>query len=122
MFKKKEKQIVNQYAEEEYRNLLHHVQVKFPDEPLEQVEYVRQNNDSRYYVMMLVEIAQRELAKRPTLSEEMNISPMLLEYMLRGFMDAVAHMQDELPEGVYDYIKNKSDTFLLKCIEHAITK
>lgn len=34
-----------------------------------------------------------------------------MEYFLRGLLDMARHMQSNLPDGVYDYILNNSESF-----------
>lgn len=119
MFKKKQ-EVVDLYRDKEYLDVIIESQKKFPGDPLSELDYLKKNSNVKHYTMRLIQLAQLELCNRPNLHKNMEIYPGLVEYMLRAFCDAIGHMQKDLPEGVYDYILNKSDTFMLECIKHAL--
>ncbi|HEY8344263.1 MAG TPA: hypothetical protein VIL66_03625 [Bacillota bacterium] len=117
MFKKKIYQHLHQ--DKEYVDLFSQAQ-KHSDNPMEQIEYVRKQNVSKKHeLMFLIEMSQMYFANHPTLSEPITFEPPAIENTLRGLMEAVNHMQKDLPDGVYEFILNRMDHFLIKCLESA---
>ncbi|MBA4544701.1 hypothetical protein H1164_17980 [Thermoactinomyces daqus] len=45
-----------------------------------------------------------------------------LEWMLRSIKDLVNHLQEDLPDGVYEYNFNRIEDFLYKCLAGAERK
>lgn len=117
LFKKRKKEINNHYRDHSYINARIDSAKKYPDDLFLQLDYMKKTYGVKFHMMRMTEIAQ--VALRDTKESELELHPVLLEYMTRGFMDALAHMQDDLPNGVYGYIENNTDTFFYKCIEHA---
>lgn len=67
--------------------------------------------------MRMAQIAQKVL--RDTKNHEIDLHSGLLDYLNIGYMEALAHMEKDLPEGVYKFIQKNSEAFFYRCIEHA---
>lgn len=117
LLKRKPKPIIDHYRSHDYINAKIQVTKSFPNSFISQVEEMKRLYGSKFHVMYMAEVTQTQL--RDTNNGEIKLNPFLLEYMTRGFIDAIAHMQEDLPEGVYEYIENKTDTFFYTCIEHS---
>lgn len=105
----------------EYKQLICEAYNKYPDNNLEALKYVKEKGGEHDYITFLLEITQSELinesAKSSWEQNKYEFSAGQLEFMLRGFYDAVNHIPKDLPHGVYKYISNRSEDFLLKCLE-----
>ncbi|CUB08925.1 hypothetical protein SAMN04487767_106239 [Bacillus wiedmannii] len=106
---------------QEYKQLISEAYNKYPENQLDALKYVKEKGGVHNYITFLLEITQSELIHESSKSSgEQNkyeFSAGQLEFMLRGFYDAVNHMPNDLPHGVYNYISNRSEDFLLKCLE-----
>ncbi|PFW75832.1 hypothetical protein COL23_13420 [Priestia aryabhattai] len=124
MFKRSEP-YAHSYSKE-YQDFVSKVYDKYPDDPNAAVKYIKQNASRHTYITYLLQLTQNEL-----ISESANprweqptyqFSAGELEFMLRGFFDAVDHLENDLPAGVFDYISNRSEDFLLKCLKTTYEK
>ncbi|MFQ6391363.1 hypothetical protein ACLNAR_26625 [Priestia aryabhattai] len=105
----------------EYQDFVFKVEDKYPDDPNAALKYIRENASRQTYITYLLRLTQNELNsesanphwKQPTYQ----FSAGELEFMLRGFFDAVDHLKNDLPAGVFEYISNRSEDFLLKCLK-----
>ena len=118
MFKKKQL-YEHLHHDKEYLELFSQTQ-KHSKDPLEQIEYLRNAKVSKKHeLMFLIEMTQMYFAEHPSLSEPITFEPITIERTLRGMMEAVNRMQKELPDGIYEFMLNRMDSFLIKCLETA---
>lgn len=118
--KKQPKVINNHYRSHEYINAKLEMERLFPDNIITQVEEMKKVYGSKFHVMFMAQATQVQL--RDTKEGKITFDPILLEYMSRGFIDAIAHMQEDLPEGIYEYIVNNTNSYFYKCLEHSLGK
>lgn len=102
--------IVRQDEREEFRDLIISAQKKFPDDIENQIKYVEENGSKQDILLGKLTILQYAYALSK--KNKIELSSKEIELMLRAFLDAARHMQNKLPDGVYGYINNKSDSFM----------
>ncbi|MGM7634179.1 hypothetical protein [Bacillus sp. Hm123] len=115
MFKKKDKIVADPYRSMEYVNAIREATEKNPEDVSAQLNYIRKQYGAKFHVMRMAEISHIQLNESK--AADISFHPIVLRNMMSAFMDAFAHMQEDLPDGVYNYIENKSDSFFYKCIE-----
>lgn len=116
MFKKEK--IVRQDNKTNYHDITEKAYHSAPDDIIAQIEYVKENGTSQHYIMFLVSKAQVELSNYPTLrGKDMIFKQGTVEYLLRGILDALKHMQDNLPEGVFEYITGNLEPAMINILQ-----
>lgn len=110
----------------EYKDFVFKVEDKYPEDPKAVLKYIKENASKQTYVTYLLQLTQNELISESAKSHweqtPYQFSAGELEFMLRGFFDAVDHLKNDLPEGVFQYISNRSEDFLLKCLKETYEK
>ncbi len=97
-FKKKE--IVRLDDTKEYKDIAISIRNKFPDNPLKQLEEW-EKQPSEYRVMGISEVVQHFLAHQQ--GKSANLGAGQIELLYRSLLDLSRHLQENLPDGVYDY-------------------
>lgn len=102
--------------DKEYKELVSQAINEHPDDPIAQIQYLESIGTSEKFLLQrMVQLAQSEMVSATDL--DISFSGRQLEWTLRGIMDAINHLQKNLPSGVYNYIYNHMDTFLKECIQ-----
>jgi len=115
MFKKEK--IIRQDNKDDYNDITEKAYHSAPDDIIAQIEYVKKNGTTQHYIMFLVSKAQVELSHYPTLrGNDMILKQGTVEYMLRGILDALRHMQDNLPEGVFEFITGNLEPAMINIL------
>lgn len=84
---------------------------KHSDEPLEQFLWVKNNQDLSYQQKIINMVALTQLHFNSHTFEEIKLNDAHIDLLSRAFLDALGHMQEDLPEGVYKFIySNAADT------------
>lgn len=110
-----DKIIIRHDQSENYVNLLKEAQLNHPGDPFDQLEYVRENGTLQDYALFLVST----VCTLCICSKNMRFSVKATEmdFILRSFSDALSHMQEDLPDGVYYYIVSKMNDPLMKVLK-----
>lgn len=101
LFGKKE-QIVDRTRRDEYYNITKAAFENEPNDVLKQLKYVKDNGKPENYLTFLLQEGQKSVAYSNTPSK-LSHSKTQVDYILRLYLDSVAHMQNNLPDGVYEY-------------------
>ncbi len=112
----KKKEIKKQTRDPEYIKAKIEANEKFPDDPLNQIEYLFENYGPKFKVMRMLELAQFNLSINPNGNVELFAGT--LDWFIRGTLDAVDHMEDDLPDGVYEYINTNIEPVSKKIIQY----
>lgn len=111
-----EKEIIKNDYKEECVNLVAKAQEysKSIEEQLEFVEKAKFNSETKlnsklillqlYYAVLICEPEKK--------CNKVEISMQNIEYLLRSMLDMARHMQQNLPDGVYQYIEKNMDNFI----------
>ncbi|MBO9129135.1 hypothetical protein [Bacillus sp. 165] len=113
MFKKK---IICHDDSEEYKDIIIESQEKHPNDYLKQLEYVRDNGTKQHYSMWLADRLQ--YVSTMNRWEKLELKGAHTDLIGRSLLNALSHMQTDLPDGVYDYIIEKMETTILDVIKH----
>lgn len=116
-FNKEKDKIVRHDENAGYKRLVCEAYEKYPNDKISQLEHVKNYGNAQYYSIMLLAIAQEELCLPSTHSQVFQYDGSILDYLFRSYLDAVRHMQSNLPEGVYKYINGNLDTFILQTLK-----
>ncbi|MEK4448660.1 hypothetical protein N1I81_22760 [Bacillus sp. FSL M8-0052] len=86
------------------------------DDPYDQFKWLKENKEltSQQSVIGMVNLVQMNF--NVSQGEKVVLNDGEIDWLMRGFSDALKHMQKDLPEGVYRYIKNNIEDAL----EHII--
>ncbi|MCG8483104.1 MAG: hypothetical protein MJA31_07330 [Clostridia bacterium] len=117
MFWKRKKKPVRHDDNESFQKLLFEARRKYKGDYLRQLQYMKEKGNKQSYIMGLLTIAQLDFSLSSNHGKEIKFEVINLDYLYRGILDAVRHMQEDLPEGVYDYIQSGIETFVLKSLE-----
>lgn len=113
---KKKKEIVRHTEDLRYKTATMEAEGKFPGDALNQLEFLLENYGPKYKVMRMLELAQQNLSINRNGNVELYAGT--LDWFIRGTLDAVNHMQEDLPDGVYKYINTNMDPVAKKIIEY----
>lgn len=112
----KKKEIRKQTRDPEYIKAWIEADEKFPKDPLRQIEYLGEKYGPKFKVMRMLELAQANLSINH--KGDVELFAGTLDWFVRGTLDAVDHMQDDLPEGVYQYINTNIEPVSKKIIQY----
>jgi len=87
------------------------------DDPIARINYMHGRGSRQAYLMFLLEQTQFVLSLSS--NDHLMAEQRSLDYLYRALMDAVAHMQEGLPDAVYDYILGNIETFSESLIEES---
>jgi len=87
------------------------------NDPIARINYTHGKGNRQTYLMFLLEQTQFVLSLSS--NDHLMAEQRSLDYLYRALMDAVAHMQEGLPDGVYDYILSNIETFSESLIEES---
>ncbi len=113
---KKKAEIIKHTRDPKYIDAKIEAEEKFPGDPLNQVEYLSDNYGPKFKVIRMLELAQFNLSINHKGNVELFAGT--LDWFIRGALDAVDHMQDDLPDGVYQYIDKNISPVSKKIIEY----
>lgn len=77
---------------------------KQSDEALKQFQWVKNNEDLSYQQKIINMVTLIQMHFNSHTFEEIKLNDAHIDLLFRGFLDALSHMQEDLPEGVYKYI------------------
>ncbi|ASK26247.1 hypothetical protein ABC970_22310 [Bacillus licheniformis] len=111
----KEKTITYRDSDPGVREALINAQMQ-SDDPYEQFKWLKENREltNQQSVIGMVDLVQMNFNVHQ--GEKVVLSDGEIDCLMRGLGDALRHMQKDLPEGVYRYIKINIEDAL----EHAI--
>lgn len=120
LFKKKE--LYRHDNSKEYLDVVIEAENKYRDNPIAKLEYVKKTGTAQDYLMALATTAQ-QVTSLAMIGDYSTTEPDIGKYdcLYRGIMDAVSHMDRDLPEGVFLYIINNVEGFTLDVIRRAQT-
>lgn len=102
-----------------YIQCISEAQFKYPDDPIAQLEHIKKSHNDLWYAMALAEVGQRVFSRRYTY-KKISFDSTELDYLYRGILDALNHLQRNLPEGVHRYIVSRIDSFTYSAIEKVL--
>jgi len=82
----------------------------------DQVEWLLQNKgySSQQRLFAIIYIVQHQYSMSNSRSgDKVELNPIQIDYMMRGIIDALRHMQDDLPKDVWRSIENNLENHLL---------
>lgn len=87
------------------------------DNSMKQLMWVNNHEKLSYKqkVMNMVDLVQREFHNPK--DNEIKLTNNHIDFLMRGFKDALEHMQADLPEGVYKYIYTRIDKTLISIMK-----
>lgn len=113
---KKKAEIIDHTKDPKYAEAKRVAEEKFPDDPFKQLDYLSTNYSHKFKVMRMLQLAQNNLSLNGRGDVELYAGN--LEWFARGMLDAVAHMQDDLPDGVYEFIITNIESVSKTMIEY----
>lgn len=92
------------------------------DVPYEQFKWLKESRDltDQQCVIGMVNLVQMNFNVHQ--EEKVVLSDGEIDCLMRGFADALRHMQEDLPEGVYHYINNNVEDALEHAIKQSVQK
>ena len=108
---KKEKKITHRDKDEGVKEALIKAQ-QYSDDPVEQFLWLKNNTElsAQQKVINMVDLIQMNFNVHT--NKEIKLYDGHIDMLMRAFGDALRHMQEDLPSGVYTYLKNKSEDTL----------
>lgn len=103
----------------EYIKLYSEAQEKFPDQPLNQLNYIKSKGNPQFTAIASAMIAQSVFVHPARLKEDYVFSGSSLDYFYRGLLDAIRHLDEYLPDGVFQYICSKTESFVELSLKQA---
>ncbi len=113
---KKKPETKDPFRDPEYVEAIIEAGEKFPDDPLKQLEYLSTNYNKKFKVMRMLQLAQNNLSLNG--HGDIELYSGTLDWFVRGMLDAVAHMKDDLPDGVYGTINTNIEPVTKTMIEY----
>lgn len=100
----------------EFRKLIAAAENAFPKNELKQLDYVKQHGDTLSYLLLLLRLAQHKMS-REGFSTEIKFGAPELDLLFRGMLAMMRHLQDNLPEHMYKFIKSNIEFFVRKTLQ-----
>ncbi|UYZ01171.1 hypothetical protein OJ967_12120 [Peribacillus frigoritolerans] len=100
IFKKK---IIRHDSSEEYKDLWIAAQNEYPENYLRQLKYVKEKGTKQQYALFLAQTLQYVSSSATASSIKLNLTSGHIDLLSRSLLDALRHMQEDLPDEVYDY-------------------
>lgn len=100
------KEIIKHDRSDAYLKITSEAEKMYPNNILLQLSYIEANGTPQQYALALVWAAQKAcVPHRDRMKLKVPASDM--DFILRALTDSLRHMQEDLPDGVYDYINSK---------------
>src|SRR5699024_6445284 len=114
MFKKKE--ITRRDYDDDVRQAMIQAQ-KQSDDPVEQFLWLKNNDDlnPKQKIINMVDLIQANFNVH--MNKEMSLYDGYIDMLMRSIGDALSDMQEDLPGGVYNYIKKNAENTLEEIIK-----
>jgi len=106
--------IVMQDKTKEYMDVTWESLEKYPKDYKMQLKYVKENGTKQHYALWLANRLQYVSSLKS--GREIKIDGANIDLICRSLMDALRHMQSNLPEGVYGYITSKMEDSMLDIV------
>lgn len=101
-----EKEIIRHDSSDAYLKITHEAENMYPNNVLMQLGYIEHNGTPQQYALALVSAAQKACVPHREITK-LKIPASDMDFILRALTDSMRHMQEDLPDGVYDYIISK---------------
>lgn len=88
------------------------------NDPIARVNYAHGKGSRQAYLLFFL-LEQTQHALSTSTNEHLAVGKDNLEYLYRALIDAVNHMQEGLPEGVFDYILGNIESLSESLLEEA---
>ncbi|MEY8732539.1 hypothetical protein AB9M92_09825 [Peribacillus frigoritolerans] len=98
IFKKKS---IRHDSSEEYKDLWIAAQNEYPEDYLRQLKYVKEKGTKQQYALFLAQTLQYVSSSASSI--KLNLTSGHINLLSRSLLDALRHMQEDLPDEVYDY-------------------
>jgi hypothetical protein len=109
------KEILRQDKTKKYMDVTWVALERFPEDYLKQLEYVKENGTKQHYALWLADRVQ--YLSSLSFGKKLELTSSDTDLIGRSLMDALRYMQQDLPEGVYDYIVNKMENSMLEIMK-----
>lgn len=113
----KNKEIIRHDEKKEFREVLFEAQRKFPEDRQAQINYIKGKGNPQFELLGNLVLTQLEYSIKSNRNKKIELDPACVEYTLRGFLDMARHMQDDLPESIYEYINGQIECFMEELVK-----
>lgn len=92
----------------------------FPKNNIKQAEYIKEKIGHLYYAIYMIETLQQKYSHNTETKYE--FEGILLDYLMRGYLDALNQLSNKLPEGIYKYISDRIESFFAESLKQTEEK
>ncbi|MDE4542272.1 hypothetical protein [Thermoanaerobacterium sp. R66] len=109
--------IYKQDNDDEYLKMRKEAYDTFPEDYFKQLQYIAEKGNNKFYVMRLLEIVQYLYSLHDNRIKDYTFNAFAIDCLYRGFLDSIRHMQKDLPDSIYESIKNNIQDFIEQSIK-----
>src|SRR5699024_5819663 len=90
---------------------------EYSDDPLEQLNWINEHDELTYKQKVMNMASITQVSFNNPEHKEIKLSNNEIDIIMRGIINTLNHMQEELPEGEYNYIYKRINQTLIEIMK-----